>query len=63
MARKKSKCGGTKSNRYSAAASLKKLQKGNERYLGHDPINYPTAEERSDFENGQEEVEVWWDQK
>lgn len=53
MAKKKPKCGATKSNKHSAAVALKKLQKGNERFLGHDPINYPTVDERSDFEDGQ----------
>ena len=53
MAKKKPKCGSTKSNKRSATVALKKLQKGNERFLGHDPLNYPTASERSDFEDGQ----------
>lgn len=53
MAKKKAKSGAKKSNNLSAAAALKKLQNGNKRFLGHDPINYPTAGERSDFENGQ----------
>lgn len=48
MAKKK-----TKKNRLSAEAALQKLKKGNERFLGHDPINYPTEKERADFEDGQ----------
>ena len=53
MAKKKPKPGSTKSNKHSAIVALKKLQKGNERFLGDAPINYPTAPKRSDFEHGQ----------
>lgn len=58
MAKKKStkkavKCGKGKSNKLSAEDALKKLKKGNARFVGHDPINYPTEDERADFEFGQ----------
>jgi len=42
-----------KKNRLSAEAALTRLKDGNKRFLGHDPINYPTQNERSDFQNGQ----------
>ena len=42
-----------KKNRLSAEAALKKLKAGNERFLGHDPLNYPTEKERADFDCGQ----------
>ncbi|MEM7455914.1 MAG: carbonic anhydrase [Planctomycetota bacterium] len=42
-----------KKNKLSAASALKKLKEGNERYLGHDPVNYQTEHERDDFKNGQ----------
>ena len=42
-----------KKNKLSAAAALKKLKAGNERFRGHDPLNYPTEKERGDFANGQ----------
>lgn len=42
-----------KKNKLSADAALKKLKTGNKRYLGHDPISYPTEKERADFDNGQ----------
>ena len=42
-----------KKNKLSAEAALKRLQDGNKRYLGHEPVNYPTKKDRSDFNNGQ----------
>lgn len=42
-----------KKNRLSAEEALNKLKAGNKAYLGHDPINYQTKEEREDFANGQ----------
>lgn len=53
MAKKATKSPANKRNKLSAASALKKLQDGNKRYLGHDPINYPTEEERADFTRGQ----------
>ena len=53
MSTKKSSKKPPKKNKLSAAAALKKLKKGNERFVGHDPINYPTEDERADFSNGQ----------
>ena len=44
---------GKKKNKLSAVAALKKLKAGNDRYLNHDPINYPNKRERADFANGQ----------
>ena len=40
-------------NKFSAEDALKKLKAGNERYLGHDALNYPTAKEREPFANAQ----------
>ncbi|MCH9655766.1 MAG: carbonic anhydrase [Planctomycetes bacterium] len=53
MAKRASKTPVKKKNKLSANAALVKLKKGNQRYLGHDPINYQTEEERADFANGQ----------
>ncbi len=52
MAKKKIKA--PKKNTLSAAQALRKLKQGNRSYLGHDPINYQTEQERGDFWNGQE---------
>tara|TARA_B110000495_G_scaffold203811_1_gene229698 strand:- start:1041 stop:1670 length:630 start_codon:yes stop_codon:yes gene_type:complete len=53
MAKKKPK-EPKKKNKLSAAAALKKLKVGNERFLRHDPVNYPTEKERADFADGQQ---------
>ena len=54
MAKKTSKAAAKKKkNTLSADAALKRLKAGNDRFLGHDPLNYPTEEERADFANGQ----------
>ncbi len=42
-----------KKDKVTAKAALQKLKAGNERFLGHDPVNYPTEKERADFANGQ----------
>ena len=52
MAKKRAKSA-PKRNKVSAAAALQKLKRGNDRYLGHDSVNYPTEEERGDFSRGQ----------
>lgn len=44
----------TKKNKLSAEAALKRLKAGNKRFLGHDPVNYPTKNERADFAYGQQ---------
>ncbi len=54
MAKKATKSPANKKNKLSAAAALKKLKEGNKRYLGHDPINYQTEDERADFARGQQ---------
>ncbi len=38
-----------KKNRLSAEAALKKLRAGNERFVAHHALNYPTEEERKPF--------------
>lgn len=48
MAKKK-----PRKNKLSAKAALEKLKAGNKRFLGHDPINYPTEQERAPFNEGQ----------
>ncbi|MEM8944500.1 MAG: carbonic anhydrase [Planctomycetota bacterium] len=40
-------------NALSARAALDKLKAGNKRFLGHDPVNYPTEKERKPFHDGQ----------
>lgn len=42
-----------KKNKLSAATALKKLKAGNERFLGHEPLNYPNEDERTEFVDGQ----------
>ncbi|QDT69797.1 Carbonic anhydrase [Planctomycetes bacterium MalM25] len=41
-------------NRVSADTALKRLKAGNERYLGHDALNYPTDNERTVFATSQQ---------
>ena len=48
MAKKK-----PRKNTLSAKAALEKLKAGNQRFLGHDPVNYPTEKERKPFNDGQ----------
>lgn len=48
----------TKRNTLSAPLALQKLKEGNQRYLQHAPISYPTADQRTDFEQGQKPYAV-----
>lgn len=53
MVKKKTSAPKKKKNRLSAAAALQKLKTGNERYLAHEPLGYPTEKERGDYSYGQ----------
>ena len=45
-------------NSVSAAAALKKLQAGNERFISHDPVHYQNKNDRKVFEGGQQPYAV-----